>query len=88
MHNFDLAELQDEYNTKTMRVLLKRMVKKNPEFENLTVVTYEVSDTGTQRLQVCETRDEVRQIFLSPHCRDARTVQRGKDEEADQSDAA
>lgn len=88
MHNFDLAELQDEYNTKTMRVLLKRMTKKNPEFENLTIVTYEVADTGTQRLQVCENRDEVRQIFLSPHCCAARTVQRGTEEETDQSDAA
>jgi hypothetical protein len=57
-----------------MRVLLSRLIKKNPEFRDRTIVTYEVRDSGDMRLQVCADRDEVRQVFLSPHCREARTV--------------
>lgn len=86
MPNFDLAELHEQYRTKNVRVLVDRMLKKNPEYGEFTIVTYEVVDSGDQRLQVCTSRDEVRQVFLSPHCKGAKTVRRG--EETDQSDAA
>jgi hypothetical protein len=41
-----------------------------------------VRDTGDFRLQVCINRDEVRQVFLSPHCTEARTVRQPDQEEA------
>ena len=66
MPNYDLHKLHAEYNTKNMRVLLSRLLKKNPEFRDRTIVTYEVRDSGDMRLQVCVDRDEVRQVFLSP----------------------
>jgi hypothetical protein len=56
-----------------MRVLLARML----------------SDTGGTRLQICAGRDELRQVFLSPHCKDAQTIRTpdpGPQDE--QSDAA
>jgi len=74
MPNYDLHKLHTEYNTKNIRVLLSRLIKKNPEFRDCTIVTYEVRDSGDIRLQVCNDRDEVRQVFLSPHCKQARTV--------------
>ena len=74
MPNYDLHKLHTEFDTKNIRVLLSRLMKKNPEFRERTIVTYEVRDTGDMRLQVCSDRDEVRQVFLSPHCREARTV--------------
>ncbi|CAN5774593.1 hypothetical protein BH20GEM1_BH20GEM1_03080 [soil metagenome] len=74
MPNYDLHKLHTEYNTKNIRVLLSRLMKKNPEFRDRTIVTYEVRDSGDIRLQVCNDRDEVRQVFLSPHCKAARTV--------------
>lgn len=74
MLNFDLQSLQEEYRSKNMRVLLSRMIKEHPEYAEHTIVTYEVRDTGGTRLQVCKSRDEVRQVFLSPHCTSARTV--------------
>ena len=74
MPNFALADMQTEYKSKNMRVLLARMIKKHPDWAECTVVTYVVNDTGETRMMVCPTRDEVRQIFLSPHCRDAHTV--------------
>ena len=77
MPNYDLHKLHTEFDTRNIRVLLSRLMKKNPEFRERTIVTYEVRDTGDMRLQVCSDRDEVRQVFLSPHCRDAVTVRRG-----------
>jgi hypothetical protein len=74
MPNYDLQKLHTEFDTKNIRVLLSRLFKKNPEFRDRTIVTYQVRDTGDMRLQVCTDRDEVRQVFLSPHCREARTV--------------
>lgn len=74
MPNYDLHKLHTEYGTKNIRVLLSRLLKKNPDFRERTIVTYEVRDSGDIRLQVCLNRDEVRQVFLSPHCRQARTV--------------
>jgi hypothetical protein len=74
MPNYDLHKLHTEFDTKNIRVLLSRLMKKNPEFRERTIVTYEVRDTGDMRLQVCSDRDEVRQVVLSPHCREARTV--------------
>ena len=85
MPNYDLHKLHEEYNTKNMRVLVSRLLKKNPEFRERTIVTYEVRDSGDIRLQVCSDRDEVRQVFLSPHCRQARTVYTAP---VDESDAA
>jgi hypothetical protein len=76
MPNFDLTGLKKQYKTNNLRVLISRMVKQHPEYDEGTFVTYEVRDTGGTRLQVCMTRDEVRQIFLSPHCREAVTVRR------------
>jgi hypothetical protein len=69
-----------------MRVLLSRLLKSQPDYRAGTIVTYKVRDTGDFRLQVCTDRDEVRQIFLSPHCADARTVRQPDVEET--SDAA
>lgn len=88
MPNYDLHKLHDEYNTRNMRVLVSRLLKKNPDFRERTIVTYEVRDTGDIRLQVCADRDEVRQVFLSPHCRQARTVYTAPEEEDSKSDAA
>lgn len=82
MPNFDLAALQGEYKSRNMRVLLARLLKRNPDFRSGTIVTYKVRDTGDFRLQVCTNRDEVRQIFLSPHCTEARTVRQPDPEEA------
>lgn len=86
MPNFSLVQLHDEYKTKNMRVLLSRLLKKHPEWAECTIVTYIVNDTGETRMMVCPTRDEVRQIFLSPHCRDAQTI-RAADKPAE-ADAA
>jgi hypothetical protein len=87
--NFDLERLRDRYSTRNMRVLLARMLKDRPEYKKQTIVTYEVRDTGGTRLQVCAGRDELRQVFLSPHCKDARTVRTPDPEPQDeQSDAA
>jgi len=86
MPNFDLRKLQQEYNTKNLRVLLSRMLKKHPDYGDCTIVTYEVVDSGDTRLMVCGTRDEVRQVFLSPHCRAARTVRAA--DQSENSDAA
>ena len=47
MPNYDLHKLHAEYNTKNMRVLLSRLLKKNPEFRDRTIVTYEVRTAGT-----------------------------------------
>lgn len=88
MPNYDLYKLREEYNTRNMRVLLSRLLKKNPEFRECTIVTYEVRDSGDIRLQVCTDRDEVRQVFLSPHCREARTVWTAPADEESKSDAA
>ena len=77
MANFDLHELKKQYKTNNIRVLMSRMVKLHPEYGDCTFVTYQVQDTGGTRLQVCKTREEVRAIFLSPHCREAVTVRRG-----------
>jgi len=88
MPNYDLHKLHEEYNTKNMRVLVSRLIKKNPEFKGLTIVTYEVRDSGDIRLQVCADRDEVRQVFLSPHCREARTVWTAPTNGDSKSDAA
>ena len=89
MANFDLEKLRDRYSTRNMRVLLARMLKDRPEYKKQTIVTYEVRDTGGTRLQVCAGRDELRQVFLSPHCKDARTVRTPDPEPKDeQSDAA
>lgn len=74
MPNFDLAALQREYKTRNMRVLLSRILKRHPDYRSGTIVTYKVRDTGDFRLQICTNRDEVRQVFLSPHCTEARTV--------------
>ena len=82
MPNFDLAALQEEYKSRNMRVLLSRHLKRHPDFRSGTIVTYKVRDTGDFRLQVCTNRDEVRQIFLSPHCTEARTVRQPDPEEA------
>ena len=65
-----------------MRVLLSRLLKRHPDFRSGTIVTYKVRDTGDFRLQVCINRDEVRQVFLSPHCTEARTVRQPDPEEA------
>lgn len=86
MPNFNLHNLHKEYDTKNMRVLLSRMLKSHPEYADHTIVTYEVLDSGETRLQVCTSRDEVRQVFLSPHCSEARTVRAAVDESS--SDAA
>lgn len=86
MPNFDLSALQERYKTRNMRVLLSRLLKSQPDYRAGTIVTYKVRDTGDFRLQVCTDRDEVRQIFLSPHCADARTVRQPDVEET--SDAA
>ncbi|MGH7587341.1 MAG: hypothetical protein ACRELU_01995 [Gemmatimonadota bacterium] len=82
MPNFDLTALQGEYKSRNMRVLLSRLLKRNPDYRSGTIVTYKVRDTGDFRLQVCTNRDEVRQIFLSPHCTEARTVRQPDAEEA------
>lgn len=82
MPNFDLTALQGEYKSRNMRVLLSRLLKRHPDFRSGTIVTYKVRDTGDFRLQVCTNRDEVRQIFLSPHCAEARTVRQPDPEEA------
>jgi len=82
MPNFDLAALQGEYKSRNMRVLLSRLLKRHPDFRSGTIVTYKVRDTGDFRLQVCIDRDEVRQVFLSPHCTEARTVRQPDPEEA------
>jgi hypothetical protein len=82
MPNFDLTVLQGEYKSRNMRVLLSRLLKRHPDFRSGTIVTYKVRDTGDFRLQVCTNRDEVRQIFLSPHCTEARTVRQPDPEEA------
>lgn len=74
MLNFGLQSLQKKYATKNIRVLLARMLKEHPDYAEHTIVTYEVRDSGDTRLQVCTTRDEVRQVFLSPHCTAARTI--------------
>ncbi|MGH7550803.1 MAG: hypothetical protein ACREMD_11395 [Gemmatimonadota bacterium] len=87
MPNFDLSALQDQYRTRNMRVLLSRLLKRQPDYRAGTIVTYKVRDTGDFRLQICTNRDEVRQIFLSPHCAEARTV-RQPDPEEEKSDAA
>lgn len=88
MPNYDLQKLRVEYNTKNIRVLVSRLLKKNPEFRERTIVTYEVRDSGDTRLQVCANRDEVRQVFLSPHCREARTVWTAPTNGDSKSDAA
>lgn len=89
MPNFALDDMYEEYNTKRMPTLLNRMIKKNPDYAECTIVTYIVKDSGETRIMVCPTRDEVRQIFLSPHCQEARTV-RGADpsEDSEEADAA
>lgn len=86
MPNFDLTELQDRFDTRNMRVLLSRLLKRHPDYRAGTIVTYKVRDTGDFRLQICTDRDEVRQVFLSPHCTEARTVRQPDPEE--KSDAA
>lgn len=86
MPNFDLVKLQKQYDTKNTRVLLSRLLKEHPDYKTQTIVTYQVRDTGDTRLQVCSSRDEVRQVFLSPHCSDARTLRAPDPEET--SDAA
>ena len=88
MPNFDLNGLKTQYKTNNMRVLLSRMVKQHPEYTDCTFVTYQVRDTGDTRLQVCLTREEVRQVFMSPHCRGALTVRRGANGSEKKSDAA
>jgi hypothetical protein len=87
MPNFDLSALQDKYKTRNMRVLLSRLLKEHPDYRAGTIVTYKVRDTGDFRVQVCTNRDEVRQVFLSPHCTEARTV-RQADPTEEKSDAA
>lgn len=77
MPNFDLNGLKKQYKTNNIRVLISRMLKQHPEYREGTFVTYQVRDNGGTRLQVCMTRDEVRQVFLSPHCSEAITVRRG-----------
>ena len=86
MPNFDLTTLESEYKTKNLSVLLKRMLKRHPEYKEHTIVRYEVRDSGDTRIQVCVSRDEVRQVFLSPHCRDAQTLRRGAAEENGKDD--
>ncbi|MBA2634847.1 MAG: hypothetical protein H0U86_17935, partial [Chloroflexi bacterium] len=76
-----LAALQKEHNTRNIRVLLSRLLKNHPEYRQRTIVVYQVRDTGGSRLQVCMNRDEVRQVFLSPHCAEARTVRAADPEE-------
>lgn len=76
MPNFDLTNLHNEYNTKNIRVLISRMLKQHPEYAAHTIVMYSVRNSGGIRLQVCMTRDEVRQCFLSPHCMDAKTIRK------------
>lgn len=86
MPNFDLSALQKRYDTRNMRVLLSRLLKENPEYKRNTIVAYQVRDTGDIRVQVCTSRDEVRQVFLSPHCEEARTLRAADPDE--KSDAA
>ena len=89
MANFDLEKLREQYSTRNMRVLLARMLKDRPEYRTQTIVIYQVRDTGGTRLQTCDGRDELRQVFLSPHCKDARTIRVPDPELQDeQSDAA
>lgn len=88
MPNFALDDLFEEHKTKNLRTLLNRMLKKTPEWAECTIVTYVVKDTGETRMMVCPTRDEVRQIFLSPHCTDARTVRSADKPEESEADAA
>ncbi|HUP01003.1 MAG TPA: hypothetical protein VM737_05715 [Gemmatimonadota bacterium] len=86
MPNFDLSALQKRYAARNMRVLVSRLLKDHPEYKRNTIVTYQVRDTGDTRLQVCTSRDEVRQVFLSPHCEEARTLRAADPDET--SDAA
>ena len=89
MPNFALDDMYEEHGTQRMRTLLNRMIKKNPEYAECTIVTYVVKDSGETRIMVCPSRDEVRQIFLSPHCQDARTVRAADPpEESEEADAA
>ena len=88
MPNFDLNGLKTQYKTNNMRVLLSRMVKQHPDYADCTFVTYQVRDTGDTRLQVCLTREEVRQVFMSPHCQGALTVRRSTNGSEKKSDAA
>lgn len=89
MPNFALADLQKEYNTNRKRTMINRMLREHPDWAECTIVTYVVKDTGESRVMVCPTRDEVRQIFLSPHCRDARTLRQADEpEEEEEADAA
>lgn len=88
MPNFDLTTLKQQYKTNNIRVLLSRMVKQHPEYSDCTFVTYLVRDNGETRLQVCGSRDEVRQVFISPHCTDAVTVRRGTNGSEKKPDAA
>lgn len=88
MANYPLSALQDQYATRNMRVLLSRLLKEHPEYRRQTIVTYQVLDTGDQRLQICDGRDELRQVFLSPHCTDARTVRTPDPDPQDEQDAA
>lgn len=88
MPNFALDDMYEEHNTKTMRTLINRMLKKNPDWAECTIVTYVVKDSGETRIMVCPTRDEVRQIFLSPHCTEARTVRAADEPEEEEADAA
>lgn len=89
MPNFALEDLQEEYRSKNMRTLVNRMLKKHPDWTECAIVAYVVKDTEETRVMVCPTRDEVRQIFLSPHCRDARTVRPADPvEETEEADAA
>ncbi|MFN2420708.1 MAG: hypothetical protein ABR527_04935 [Gemmatimonadota bacterium] len=88
MPNFDLIALKKQYKTNNIRVLISRMLKQHPEYGESAFVTYQVRDSGDTRLQVCATRDEVRQVFISPHCRDAITVRRGANGAEKKPDAA
>ena len=88
MPNFDLSALKKQYKTNNMRVLMSRMLKQHPEYDDFTIVMYQVRDSGDTRLQICETREEVRQVFISPHCRDAVTVRRGSNGADKKPDAA
>lgn len=86
MSNFDLHQLHRTYNTTDLKGLLGQLLKECPEYATQTIVTYTVRDTGETRLMACRSRDEVRQVFLSPHCTDARTVRAA--DPVEESDAA
>ncbi|MDX1623724.1 MAG: hypothetical protein R3199_07060 [Gemmatimonadota bacterium] len=87
MPNFSLEDLKKEYETDRMRTLINRMLREHPDWAECSIVSYVVNDTGETRVMVCPTQDEVRQIFLSPHCREARTLRVADEPETEEAEA-